>query len=416
MLRPFLSLFSGAAAGQAIVFAAAPILTRIYSPDEFGVLGIFSSYLAILTLVACLRFELAIPLPKSNRDAWQVLALCMLLVAALSVLLAVLVFVAGDRLLPIIGAESIGPYAWLFPVALFFSAGYQAASQLALRYREYGTLASTRIMQASLGAFTQISAGLVGLSILGLLIGQTISVGSGSLRLARVLSRKAPDLAKELKPHAILAVAKRYASFAWFGSPAALLNGLALHLPTILIGSLYDPITAGQFFLAQRVLNLPLLLFSSAVSQSYMGEASELLRSGVAGINKLFWKLAMLLAALALLGSLCVYYLSPILFGIVFGEAWSTSGVFASLLACYLGFRFVTTSLAPTLIIFERQDLSLIVQILSALAVIVSFGLAWHQDLPAVDTVLLYSLSMTVPYIFGLYFIYRTVATHALRQ
>lgn len=117
-----------------------------------------------------------------------------------------------------------------------------------------------------------------------------------------------------------------------------------------------------------------------------------------------------MLTAFALVGSLCIYFLSPSVFRIVFGENWSDSGVFASLLACYLGVRFVTTSLAPTLVIYERQDLSLMLQVLSALAVVLSFGLAWSQNLAPFDAVLLYSVMMTTPYIVGFYFLSRIIA------
>lgn len=413
MLKAVLALFTGTALGQAIMLAVAPIITRVYTPDEFGLLGMFSSYLAILSLVVCLRFELTIPLPKSDHNAWGIVALCLSFVTVFSLLLALVSLAYGDHLLPLLGGEALTPYIWLLPVGLFLSGSYQVATQAAIRFREYKPLAYTRVIQSLLGALTQVGGGLMGFGTGALLAGQVISLGSGSLRMARVLSAKARDHLRDVNLSQLKGLAIRYKSFAWLASPAALLNGLSMNVPTILVATIYDTGTAGQFFLAQRVLNLPIALISNAVSQSYMGEASLLHRSNDPRIYRLFWKLATTLAALSLVASLCIYFLSPAVFEFVFGDGWGSSGVYASLMAYYLGVRFVTTSLAPTLIIYERQDLSLILQIISAIAVIASFGLAWNLGMAPEQAVTLYSLAMTTPYIIGFFFLSRIVSRHA---
>ena len=412
MLKAVLALFTGTAFGQAITLAVAPIVTRIYDPAEFGVLGIFSSYLAILTLVACLRFELTIPLPNEERDAWGIVALCLSLAAILSLLLATTILAFGDQLLRMLGSESLAPYVWLLPVGLFLSGSYQVFSQATIRYREYKPLAYTRVVQSGLSAVTQVAGGFAGFGTSALIAGQIVSSGSGTLRLARVLGERGLDNLKQVSIGQLKRLVSTYKSFAWLASPAALLNGLSLHLPTVLMAAIYDAATAGQFFLAQRVLNMPIALISSAVSQSYMGEASLLHRKGDPGIYQFFWKLASVLAAFSLVGSVFIYYLSPAIFGFVFGDGWVSSGVFASFMAYFLGVRFVTTSLAPTLIIYERQDLSLLLQVISAVAVVASFGYAWTHEIAPERAVALFSLAMTTPYIVGFYFLSRIISAN----
>lgn len=413
MLKAIFVLFAGTAFGQVITLAVAPIITRIYTPEEFGLLGIFSSCLAILTLIACLRYELAIPLPELDQDAWGIVALCMSLVTVFSFLVALLGFGFADRLLPLVSAEALAPYIWLLPVGLFLSGSYQVATQTAIRYRAYKPLAHTKVHQSLLGAFTQVVGGFAGLGTSALLAGQVIASGIGSLRLARVLSARGLEHLDYIKFDHLMELAKRYKSFVWLASPAALLNGLSMHLPTILLATIYGAGIAGQFFLAQRVLNAPIALISAAVSQSYMGEASRLHRSGDSSIYRLFWKLAFSLAAFSLVASLCIYYLSPNIFRIIFGDKWASSGIFASFMAYYVGVRFVTTSLAPTLIIYERQDLSLIIQVVSSLAVIFSFGFALNQGMAPEQAVSLYSLAMTTPYIVGFFFLSRVIVKNA---
>ncbi len=64
-------LVTGTAFGQLIVLAASPLVTRLYTPADFGVLGVFSAFLGILGIAVTLRYELAIPLPRTTR-AWSI--------------------------------------------------------------------------------------------------------------------------------------------------------------------------------------------------------------------------------------------------------------------------------------------------------------------------------------------------------
>src|SRR5690606_17674747 len=105
-------LAGGAALGQGITLLAAPLLSRLYSPDDFGLLAVYASLLGILSVAANLRYELAIPLPEGDEEAAQVLGLSLAVTVVVSLLAALVVWALGERLLGLIGSPALRPYLW----------------------------------------------------------------------------------------------------------------------------------------------------------------------------------------------------------------------------------------------------------------------------------------------------------------
>ena len=67
--RNVLTLFTGTAIAQAIPILISPILTRLYSPNDFGIFSAYLAIVSILGLFATWKFELAIPLEKEDCTA-----------------------------------------------------------------------------------------------------------------------------------------------------------------------------------------------------------------------------------------------------------------------------------------------------------------------------------------------------------
>src|SRR5690554_8147650 len=61
-------LIGGTASAQLLSVLAIPFITRLYSPDDFGLLAAFTAFLAFFTVLSAARFDLAIPLPESDQD------------------------------------------------------------------------------------------------------------------------------------------------------------------------------------------------------------------------------------------------------------------------------------------------------------------------------------------------------------
>ncbi|HEX6435244.1 MAG TPA: oligosaccharide flippase family protein, partial [Gemmatimonadales bacterium] len=189
--RHVVTLASGTAIGQLLLFIAVPVLTRLYSPADYGALGVFSSTLQILVVLASLRYEQAIALPEEEDVARSLLGLTFLLLTAMTSLVSLLVWLAGDEYVSALNVPALRPYLWLIPVGFLGAGVYQAVSFWAIRRREFNRVARTKLSQGLGQVLAQVGLGFAGLGTGGLLIGDVVGrvTGGGGLLLLALRER-----------------------------------------------------------------------------------------------------------------------------------------------------------------------------------------------------------------------------------
>lgn len=319
-LRAVIVLVSGTAMAHGISALCMPVLARLYSPADFGLLAVFSSFLGIIAVAACLRYELAIALPEADGDAFQLLILSLLVCTALSGLLAAIVAFAPDGLVRLLGQPQLRPYLWMAPLGLFLAGAYSALQFWHVRRRNFGLLARTRVAQSAGSSAMQLGLGWAGISPLGLLTGYVMNTGVACLGLGGGLLRGPHRLSWQR----IRELAFTYRRFPAFSSAEALANSAAIQLPMILIAAWATRAEAGHLTLAAFVAQAPLSLIGTAIGQVYLSRAPAESRDGRLGaftagiLGKLFKAGAGPILALGLL--------APSVFGIVFGAEWERSG------------------------------------------------------------------------------------------
>jgi O-antigen/teichoic acid export membrane protein len=405
-------LAGSTAVGQAILVAASPLLTRYYTPGEFGVLAVHIAIVTLLTPLATGRYELAVPLPGDDVEAADVLALALACTAAFALLVGGVGWVAGGPITHALKVPALGRYVWVVPMALLGAGAYQVASAWAIRVREFGRIAGTRVTQSAWQAVVQVGGGLLAVGPLGLLLGDALGRTGGTLNLARLAWRRDRAALTRATPAGMRRMAARYRDFPVFSSGAALLNSAGLQLPPLLFAALYDPTVAGLMGLAQAVVGMPSRLVGQAIAQVFMGEAARLVREDPARLEALFLKLSRRLllgggVAIVLIGAL-----APPLFALFFGARWHQAGVYVRWLAPMFMAQIVVSPLSQATAVLERQRLQLVADALRTVAVTASVALPWALGWSATAAVASYSLFMLVTYV-GFFEMYRRILRHA---
>ncbi len=366
------TLVGGTAGAQLIGIAAAPILTRLYSPEDFGVLAVFAGLLAIVLVVSSLRYELAIPLPEDDREAAHVVALSLLLVVATAGLSAVVVGLFSSPIARAVGSPSLAGYLWLLPIAVLLGGAYSVFSYWSVRTKNFTGLAATKVRQALAAVAIQLAAFKFGSA--GLITGQVAghSVGTASLAL--------PALAKlqlrNIKLPEIRSAATRYRKFPILSTWEGLANSAGVQLPPIMFAALFSPAAAGLYSLAHRVLSLPTALMGQAVGQVFFAQASDSYRRGQLG--DLVARLHAKLAHIGLPPALLLMLVGPDLFAMVFGDNWQVSGEFGRWMVPWLYLVFVSSPLSTLFAVVERQDQGLAFQLVLLLSRIGAIAIgAW---------------------------------------
>lgn len=393
-----LILVTGTGFGQLIAVVIAPVLTRLYSPEDFGNLAVFQTVLAIVVVVSSLKYELAIPIAKDDLNALRLLFLSIIVLLIVCLLSFFVVTIWGDRLVVLWGGADDIQYFWLLPFGVFFAGLYNILIYWSIRSKNFVHLSYAKVIQnATLGGIQTIG-GVAEWKGYGLIIGLMSGHGAGSV----VLLNKVWQSVAKCRQHilgGIYLLAKRYRRFPMYASWGELLSTAAIELPAILVAMQYGVKAAGFYALTQRVLSFPVMLIGKAMQQVYISEFAELLNTHPRMARKYFLNWITKLAVLSILPIVILVFFSESLFTFVFGAEWSMSGQIALVMVVLFGAQFIVSPVGQTLNILERQSLQLVWNACRLASVLVVFYVSFVQSMSLLSTILLYSIVVAVAYL-----------------
>jgi O-antigen/teichoic acid export membrane protein len=392
-------LAGGTALGQVVTVLVSPILTRLYSPEDFGVFGVYASMLGIITVVASLRYEYAVPLPEDDETAANVLALCFILLVGMTLIAWFVIQALGRKIVAWANAPELERYLWLLPLGMLGTGTYQVLNYWAVRKRDFSRIARTRIGRGVARAALQVGVGLVRSGPLGLLLGQLVGETAGSASLGLAAWRQDRVSFKAVSLQGMRQAGARYKRFPLFSNWADLLDALGLQVPQLLFAAFYGTEVAGWFALGQRVIAAPLNIVVDSVSQVYFGEAAQLSKNDLTAMKQLFLKLTGRLALIGGLPVAVICALAPLFFTIVFGPGWGTAGRYVQIMGVMFAVRFATVPLWHTLNVLERQDLHFLWDSVRLVLVVGSLWAGKTLGFSHISTVGVYGLSMAFAYI-----------------
>lgn len=395
------AISSGTLAGQIIVLILTPVITRLYSPDDYGVLAVYASVLGVIAVVSSLRYELAIPLPKDDQTAANVLVLALIICFSISFVSGVALWCFGDNLIKFTKTSAMKAYLWLIPLGTFGAGAYTIFSLWAIRDNNYRKLGQTKLAQGIMLVVTQITLGILNIKPLGLLLGLFAGHTAGIGTLAISTFKKNKQNFKNVSFDRVIKVAKRYRRFPLFSSYTSFIDAISSQAPAFLLAALYGPGVAGLYALSQRVVSAPLVFIGKSVDQVYFGEASRLIKNDASGesLLKIYLNTAKKMFLLGILFVIPLFLFSPVLFEFLFGKIWREAGHYVQIMTPMFLFQFVIGSLSQTLNVVERQDIQLFWVIVYLVGVSFSFAVTYYLHLSAVFAIALLSLMMTISYL-----------------
>jgi len=397
-----LTLMTGTTIAQAIPVAISPILTRLYSPKDFGVLALFVAITSILGSIANGRYELAIMLPRKDEDAINIMALGFIINIILSSFLFFMAIIFHDEILKLLNNKEISPWIYLVPISVFLMGCFNLLNYFNNRKKFYKDLAKANTYKAIGMAIVQLSLGFIKAGAGGLISGQIFSQIISNTKL--FFNIKKLNLFGKIKKVRVIALGKRYIDFPKFSMWAILANTLAVQLTNILISSFYNVKTLGFYSLAQRTLGTPLSLIGSSIGQVFFQEATkEKHRTGKT--IKTFNSTVKKLIIIAVPSFSILYFFMEDLFAFVFGEQWRIAGRYAKIIICLFFMRFISSPVSTVISVFNKQKIELISNILLILISISSVLVAIYFDFNFTNFLYLHVFSISFYYLI-VFFLY----------
>ena len=341
LLRATLTLMAGGALAQALPLLLGPLLTRLYTPTQFGLYHLFAAVAANVAVVACARYEHALPLARDDDEARALVALCRWI------------------LLAVIGGSAVGAVAWALhisalwplwlPAAVGAFGGLSLATLAATRAQRFGALATGRVLQHGGGAALQAAAGAAGAGLWGLIVAP---IAAALAAAAWLCPRQ--GLGWHVPRAALNAAARRHRDFPLLNTPHAFLGALQDTLAVALIAAWQGPAAAGFWGLALRYLKAPATLVGGAVSQALypaLAAGGAATAQGRQAVRRVMRTLALLALPLVL----ALWLFAPAAFAAAFGASWREAGELARSLALYIGLHFVASPLSVATMAWGAQ-------------------------------------------------------------
>lgn len=381
-LRDVLKLASGTVLGRLIALAALPLVTRLYSPEDFALLAVYLSIVSIVSVAACLRLEIAIPLADNDDDAVNLLALALLGLGLVTSLALALTLLMPARLAGWLGKPEIAPYLWLVPLGIAMAGTYSALQFWTTRARRFGHIARTRIGQATAGVITILSLGWAGVVPMGLLLGNVLNIGAGGLGLGIHALRTDRRKFRSLTPRRMRGTLRKYCRYPVYSTPEALFNIAGIQVPVLLIAA-HGGAEAGFLLLAMQIMTAPMTLLGSSISQVYMSRAAQEYREGrLAPFTLAIMRRLVMVGVgpLILAGAL-----APIVFPWIFGAQWARAGEIVTWLVPWMALQFIASPVSMVMFVVARQRGMLALTTFGALVRIGSVLVATCVNLPLIE-------------------------------
>lgn len=368
-LRHVSLVAGGTTIAQGIGIITMPLLSRIYSPADFGVMAVFVSVTSILVEISGLRYHFAIPLPKQERYADALIVLSFLLQALFVVIISLVLLVFGKTILSKFSMDVLMPYQFLIPIGVLGMGTYLILTYWAIRKKLFSTIGRTRVTQSLSGALTKIALGFFGFKPIGLLLGSIVSQAGGISTLSFGLVR-GKGFPKPVRPD-IKRVAIRYRKFPMYDAWTGMLNTVGRQIMPMLLVSFYSPHVAGLFSMAHSLLSLPSAFIGQAIGQVFLQRASVARHQG--NLKDLSMRTYIILLRLGLFPILLLAFFAPSLFAYVLGERWLEAGSFARVLGPWIAFSFAYSPMSNLYSILNRQAAGLVFEIFYISARVLAF-------------------------------------------
>lgn len=354
-----LKLVSGTTVAQFLGILVSPVLTRLYSPEAFGTLTVFTSLTSIFGVIACLRYELAIMLPEDDEEAANLLGVSLFFTLLVASLIVLVVLWGQDLLIKLLNAPGLAPYLWLVPPTVFVSGISLAFNYWNSRTKHFGRLSLAVVTKSVVTNSIQLGLGFAEFAFGGTMIGARVS---GDVLAAAVLGGQIRRddgklLWRSIRLKKMLIAIKRYRKFPLYSTWSSLLNSISWHLPTFMLSALFSSQVVGYYALGFRILQMPMNLIGNAISQVFYQRAAKAKAQGNLSqmVEGIFHRLVMI----GLFPMLILSIIGRDFYVVIFGESWAEAGVYTQILAVWAFFWFISSPLGRLFTILEKQEWSL---------------------------------------------------------
>lgn len=378
-LRNMLTLVSATGIAQAISLAIYPALTRIYKPDEHGLFSLYLSVVTITAIISTGKYELAIQIPKEERDGAGLTVLGIVLSFFFSIFLLIFIFIFHNSIPTWLGNEYISRWLYYIPLSTFLVAVFQSLSYWFNRINEYKTIAAGNLGQSVINSAVKLSASRALLNGGGLMAGAIVGQVIGALiYLIRLIKNGLQGFTTitwaELKN-----LARVHRFFPRFSMFHKLINNFSSSLPVFVFSLYFGAGIVGYFSLGLMLINRPMNLLSTSFTKVYSQRVIDMHNGGKL-IFREIKRFVLRIGAISIIPFLIVAVFGPWLVSFIFGDNWHEAGVYMRIFAPWLFVVFLSAPISFLSDMLSRQQKGMWIEVVKFIFRISALAIGVHRN------------------------------------
>lgn len=333
-VKSVLIVMTGTAAAQVVGFAISPIISRLFTPSDFGVFGSFNAVLMVILAGATLDFSQALMLPKDNEDAINIFTLSCVSTVLITLSCLVVCLFAGDYIQNLMKAPS-SIFVTMLLLGIIVGGIHRSAQSWTIRVKEFRRMSASQVIRSLSSNGSQLGFGLLKTGAMGLVFATILGEVLATLSLMRVIFQDSSVLRQSIRWRRMKEMFVEYRKFPIYSAPREVINALSRGLPVLLLSNFFGIAVAGAYAFGVRVLSVPMNFISRALRPVLFQKASETYNEG-GDLALLYTKITGGLFLLVIAPSVILFIWAPPIFTWVFGAHWRIAGEFARWLILWL--------------------------------------------------------------------------------
>ncbi len=401
-------LFSGNIFAQIIPLALAPLITRLFTPEELGIQGNFIALATLISIIANGRLELAVVLPKKTEEAIQILKIGLkisLIIALLTLSLPLL----GNIIEDYYETVSLKQFLPLISVTVFTISTHNLLVQWLVRIKAFHSISIVKILLSLSTNALFIISGCMKYGANGLIYGYLLGFALSTIVLYIISQRKINwKLNTSIGDFDLI---KKYKDFPLINSLHAFSDILfSEFIILIIITHHFGIATTGIYVIMMKYLKAPTRFIGSAIGQVFYAEANvafQQKKNTVQHIKKSI--LIALIVAVPIV--LCIFAFGPQLFGWYLGENWYKVGIYARYLIIPIALGLISSPISSVPLIYKKQQKSFLINLIGMTISATSFYLAASYSNSITTALLAFSIPQSLLYLYLLSWYYQLSKT-----
>ena len=357
------TLISGTTISQIVPVAAAPILARIYHPEDYGVLGIYMSVVGLISVISTLAYTNAIMLPASELEANKLVSLCLRLVGLTTLIALVIVLFLSNYISSTFNSPRLKFWILFAPLSLLMNGINGVFSMYASRLKKFKLLSFNRVFCTIGTVITSLIVGLITKSEIGLFMGLFVNQILGSIYLTYQTLKNTSFKTLDFLKYEWKTVARKYINFPKYSLSADFINNFTNQIPIFMLSRYANPASVGYYGMSNRMLGLPSTFISSSIGEVFRQRAAkDYAESGTC--RPIFIKTFKTLLLISIVPFAVLMLFGADIFAFIFGEKWRFAGIYTQITGPLFLFKFVVSPLTYVYIITEKQKEDFILHLL----------------------------------------------------